>query len=304
MYRSHGRLSILTISLLVLVAVMAGMGGVLSQRLSEETRAVARLKEEAARSQAQAAQLESHNQELTEQLGVVQNERKSLSERVAALNAQLASATSDLEQSRVSLDDAKSRNDQLAQERAQLQTELTDAISARDQIKQQAQRLEQENDALQQTAGRVRERMALLERDYQQLADTLVSRGTAPTVDSSAVATTTASVDPSAVNNPPLAIPGAFELPPIVVREDHGDAAVSVRGRLVDVNEPQGFVVVDKGSSEGVRVGTEFEILRGTMTLGRVTVARVRPHLSACDVAHADASGPLQVGDVAVQRGL
>ncbi len=284
---------------------MAGLGVLLSQRVSEETREVARLKEEVKQGQAQVGQLESHNQELTQQLGVLQSERKSLGERIGALNAQLASATSDLEGSRVSLDEEKSRNAQLADERVRLQAQLTDAVSTRERIKKRVQLLEGENGELQQAAGRVRERMTLLERDYQQLTDRFAERATAPAADASpGAADTTTSIDPSATNAPPPAIPGTLELPPIVVHEDGANAAASVRRQVVDVNEPQGFVVVDQGSSEGVRVGMMFTILRGTRPVGRITAVRVRPHLSACDIVRAQTPGPLQIGDVAVQSGL
>lgn len=79
--------------------------------------------------------------------------------------------------------------------------------------------------------------------------------------------------------------------------------SMPVRGRLVEVNEPHRFVVVDKGSMDGVRLGMTLDILRGGSTVGRATVVRVRPQLSACDVVRARTPGPLQVGDVAVQSG-
>ena len=281
---------------------MAAIGAALVWRLSEETHEVGRLKEAVKRDQARTVELESSNQELAHQLSGLQSERKSFGERLASLNTQLVSATSDLEQSRVSLEESKHRNDALAQERAQLQEQLTEAISGRDQLTQQLQHLTQENRALQQAAGRVRDRMALLERGAQRLASQLAEEQAAPTANQSMVGTT-ASVDPSAVTAPPTNIPGTFELPPIVIREDRGTAA-SVRGRLVEVNGPQDFVVVDKGSDEGVRAGMTFDLHRGTRVVGRATAIRVRPHFSACEILHAQTPGPLQVGDVAVQRGL
>ena len=282
---------------------MVAIGASLMWRLSEETREVGRLKEEAKRDQAQVVELESRNQELTRQLSNLQSERKTLGERLASSSAQLASATSDLEQSRAGLEESKNHNDELAQERVQLQGQLTNAISERGRLKQQLQRLAEENSTLKQAAGRVRERMTLLERDSRQLASQQAEQQAAPAA-SQGAPQTIPSVDPSAVNAPPPKIPGTFELPPIVVREDRGTASASVRGRLVEVNEPQDFVVVDKGSDEGVRAGMTFDLLRGTRAVGRATAVRVRPHLSACDIVHGQTPGPLHVGDVAVQSGL
>ena len=76
-----------------------------------------------------------------------------------------------------------------------------------------------------------------------------------------------------------------------------------VRGRLMEVNETHNFVIVDKGSDDGVRIGMAFDILRGTASVGRATVVRIRPHLSACDILRAKTPGPLQIGDLAVQSG-
>lgn len=88
------------------------------------------------------------------------------------------------------------------------------------------------------------------------------------------------------------------------MRKDQAAIATAVRGRLVEVNDPHNFVVVDQGSQDGVRVGMAFDIVRGTNTVGRATVVRVRPHLSACDIVRAKTPGPLQSGDLAVQAGL
>ena len=78
---------------------------------------------------------------------------------------------------------------------------------------------------------------------------------------------------------------------------------MAVRGRLMEVNETHHFVIVDKGSEDGVRIGMTFDLLRGTGLVGRATVVRLRPHLSACDVIRTKTPGPLQIGDLAVQSG-
>ena len=275
----------------------AGVG--LSQRLTQETREVERLKQEVKRNQEQASALEARNQELGQQLTALQGERKGLNDRIAGLTAQAASATSDLEQSRASLDELRGQNDQLSAERTQLQEQVTDTITEREHIRKRLQALEEENGELKDTAGRVRERMMLLERDYQQLQDKLASGEASPAADATASITTT--VDPSATTAPPSSVSGVVELPPIVVRPEQADSSAAVRARVMEVNDPQGFVVIDRGSAEGVRMGMAFEILRGVQAVGRATAVRVRPHLSACDIAHPQTAVPLQVGDVAVQ---
>jgi len=92
------------------------------------------------------------------------------------------------------------------------------------------------------------------------------------------------------------------ELPPIVVRKDQAGMSMPVRGRIVELNEPHQFIVVDKGSMDGVHVGMVLDIVRGATTIGQATVVRVRPKLSACDIVRTKTPGPLQIGDAAVQR--
>ena len=98
-----------------------------------------------------------------------------------------------------------------------------------------------------------------------------------------------------------------FELPPVVVQHQSGvDRAkkpVQVHGRLLQVNESERFIVLDKGSQDGVRLGMVFNLMRGTVVIGRATVVRIRPQLSACTILRTDARGPAQVGDLAVQSG-
>ena len=89
-------------------------------------------------------------------------------------------------------------------------------------------------------------------------------------------------------------IPGAVELPPIVVRKDGGRASIisQIRGQLVEVNPGHSFVVLDKGSWDGVNVGMAFDVLRGTRTVGQATVVRVRPQLAAAVIRYIETALP------------
>jgi len=161
---------------------------------------------------------------------------------------------------------------------------------------------------LEQSAARLRERLALLDRDYRKVAEQLAGLQTAPHPGVSVVSSygpsatqPTGSAETNQQGLPSL-IAGTVELPPIIVRKDRAGMSIPVRGRLVEVNEPHAFVVLDKGSLDGVHVGMVFDVVRGSSTVGRATVVRVRPQLSACDVLRQHTVGPLQSGDEVVQR--
>jgi archaellum component FlaC len=293
----------------LLVPIIAALGGVglvgflFSGQLQQ-------VKEQLRLSQQQAAQLGTQNQELTRQIDTLQTERNDLGERLTSLRAQLASAATDLERSRASLVEFQDRYERLDEERAQLQAEVERVTKEREetqqQLQQQLQRVEQENADLERSVSRGRHRLALLDRDYRKLAERLaqVEASPYPGVDVvSEIAPTYGSAQSSKGNPLPSAIAGTVELPPIVVRRDRAGMATLVQGRLIEVNEPHNFVVVDKGSANGVHIGMVFDILRGSSSVGRVTVSRVRPQLSACDIFRAKTPSPLQVGDLAVQSG-
>ena len=81
-------------------------------------------------------------------------------------------------------------------------------------------------------------------------------------------------------------------------------SSASLKGRLVKVNEQERFVILDKGSTDGVRLGMQFDLLRGTIRLGRATAVRLRPNLTACDLSTLESAADVQVGDVAIAQGL
>ena len=99
-----------------------------------------------------------------------------------------------------------------------------------------------------------------------------------------------------------LSVHQTVELPPIVVRRDAGGQAEAIRATVAEINGPYQFVLLDRGSRDGVTLGMTFDVLRVGRLVGSLTVVRVRPALSACDLIGATSVGELQVGDAVVQR--
>ena len=73
---------------------------------------------------------------------------------------------------------------------------------------------------------------------------------------------------------------------------------------MVNVNERQRFVIIDKGSEDGVREGMAFDIVQQGSLVGRATAVRVRPKLAACTLLANGRTSPLIAGDLVVQRGI
>ena len=257
--------------------------------------------------QQDAARQRAENESLTQQLSSLQTERKALEDRLAAVRTQLASATGDLEQSRTSLADLTQRYEQLNTERSQLHVQVATLTSERDEARMKSARLAEHNSDATRALSRMRERLALLNRDYKQASEELARIKSTPPPSLGTVGVVASLDQPSAGGAwpQPSAVSGSVELPPIIVQTEGGAGATSaVRGRLLDVNAAHNFIVVDKGSQDGVRVGMQFDILRGSAAVGRATVVRVRPKFSACDIVSAKTISQLQVGDTAIQSGL
>jgi len=291
--------------LVVLGLAVAGGAAVLWKLHQQQ---VDQLSHQLGLSQEQVSALKDQNTQLTRQLESVRAERAGLDERLSSLRAQLVSATGDLERSQVAFNELQDRLKEFSEERTQLRRQVTSLTEERARDQQQIEELGARKAELEQSAARLRERLALLDRDYRKVAEQLAGLQTAPHPGVSVVSSygpsatqPTGSAETNQQGLPSL-IAGTVELPPIIVRKDRAGMSIPVRGRLVEVNEPHAFVVLDKGSLDGVHVGMVFDVVRGSSTVGRATVVRVRPQLSACDVLRQHTVGPLQSGDEVVQR--
>lgn len=295
---------------LLVPLVAVGVGAVGFVFYSGKAQEAHRIQAELVQAQGREADLKGEKERLEQQLSDFQAQRNNLEKQLSAVRGQLASQSTEIEKARESLLAGQSQISQVTQERDQLQLQLASVTAEREDTKTRLGRVEQEKGELQRSIARLRERMTLLDRDYRQLADKLSEAENRPnsslTVVSSSGPSTNggSSAQASAAESaPPSTIAGAVELPPIIVRKDQAGISASVRGRVLEVSESHNFLVLDKGSMDGVRVGMTLDILRGSESVGHATVVRVRPQLSACDLVHGATSGLPQVGDTVVQSG-
>ncbi|MCG2714141.1 MAG: hypothetical protein L6308_04805 [Candidatus Omnitrophica bacterium] len=95
----------------------------------------------------------------------------------------------------------------------------------------------------------------------------------------------------------------SVELPAIVVRSTSAaqrespltaDAPV-FSGKILAVNSDNNFVVIDLGTSSGVKHGDTFNVYREGKSIGYILVIQARDNLSACDIK--TMSIPLKIGD-------
>jgi len=103
-------------------------------------------------------------------------------------------------------------------------------------------------------------------------------------------------------NNKKPEVKETVELPAIVVRslsspgeKGKADQAGS-SGKVLAVNSDSNFVVIDLGSSVGVKVGDTFTVYRDGKPVGSIEVIQARGNISACDIRRKDTA--LRIGDI------
>ncbi len=304
--RLRGSIAPVLLGLLLLVLVgLIGFGVFLGKQRMDQ------LQVQLGQSEQHVQELESRNQELTAQLGKIQDDRKTLDDQLGALQGQLSSAMAEVDETRNSLKQLQHRYEELDQQRGELQSQVATLTTQRDSAQERSQQLDQQREELERSSSRLHERLGLLERDYRQ-AMKQVEELTAAQADakpSDAPAAAAAHPDTSdEADQPPEVV-----LPPVTVNDQSPDSSKSsttspsrstaLHGRVLEVNDPQGFIVLDKGSEHGVRSGMVFDIIRGTTTIARATAVSVRPRISALDVVRTKSTVPVLAGDMAVHTG-
>jgi cell shape-determining protein MreC len=301
---------------LIAAAVAVALGGVAALSALQMTQ----LKHQLTVRQQKILELGSQNAQLQQQLADIEEERKALDGRLSDLRGQLASTTGELGRLKSSMSELQARYDALESEKVDLEDQVSQLEKERDDVMRQIRRLKTEKTDLEREAGRLRERLTILERDAEERAKAMEQSqqqaSAQPAAASIPRASPAPSGSPAVAIYPPVAEPArgtagrspatqagskTVELPPIVVRKDRARSDLPVRGRVVELNDTYRFIVVDKGTNDGVRVGMIFNVVRGAGVIGQVVAVRVRPQLAACDLV--SSSGSFQIGDLIVQHG-
>ncbi len=94
---------------------------------------------------------------------------------------------------------------------------------------------------------------------------------------------------------------GFIELAPIVVRPQEETSLKTQDNNktisVIAVNKDSNFVIVNSGSSSGVKVGDTFQLFRNDDPVAIVEVIQARENNSACDIKNENT--PVAVGDIA-----
>lgn len=269
--------------------------------------------------------------ELRQQLSALEQERASVQQALITVTADKAALTGKLDALTAQLDtvnkqltqaqtEAQTTAAQLATakaERAALQAQVDALTAEQDQLKKQVARAGEDKAALTKTLNTLQDKVAAVEEEKRTLAADLEqvrerlarAEATSPALLGTAASDLTGEPQHQKGGaSPPSAsvIPKeAIELPPIVVYRgeplttlDLPEGAVSAR--VIAVNSEQRFLIVDKGSGQGLFLGSVLQVYRKGQLIAKIKAVRVREALSACDILPTDTGQAPNVGDLAV----
>jgi len=89
------------------------------------------------------------------------------------------------------------------------------------------------------------------------------------------------------------------EMPGLLVRDGETEIP-SLRGTILKVNTDYDFVVINRGSGDGVVPGVSFRILDDDREVGEVTATRVLPDMTVADIDTARTHRQLKTGFTAL----
>ena len=238
-------------------------------------------------------QIRQENSQLRDRLAALEGERRGLEARLTMTTERLGEVQRELETMKSQYADLNARYNTVQVERDQFAGQVDQLSGERSRLQEQIARLTGEKTALEQSATELKRTLDRLEQENRRLTermDDLTHRLT------SGVAGGAVGVGAQA---------GAMqtiELPPIVVQQGGGQAIVTgpVQGKIIQIDQEHQFVVINKGSRDGIRQGSTFQISRSGTPLGKVTALRVRETVTACDIARSSVGGALAIGDQAL----
>lgn len=302
---------------MVVGMVLGGL--VVAVMLFEQKTEVDQLKQQILIKDQQIAEMIDRERMLQDKVKELEGVRAELQTEVSAIRDELASAKTELTRSQNDLAEAQDRYNRLVAQQERLDSEMTYLKAERDAAESSASEARKSHEKLKESVVVLRNRLMLLDREYRKLSEARDRNEVGPPPDVLVVGDSRNSqLDPRKAiladsgtgvvsanwsmqnyQNPkqqPLPLPNV-----VVPREQENRSLPPVTGKLISVNPTERFVVLDKGTQDGVSVGMHFEVMRNSVPISKLRVVRVRDSLAACDVLNTDALNVLNTGDVAVE---
>jgi len=267
---------------LVLSLLLLGSLGSLLNAARETKDDVTRLQSELAAAQEEFAQAESdfntRKRQLDGEKNSLQNEKQDLADERDAAQRNLASERESNQQLRNDLSQLTASFDQLQQSVDAKDQRNRELQTLNDDYRTQAQEAQAQAADAEQSRRDLEEQIAGFEGQIAQLDDELTNA-----LDRARKAEGLVDVAKAA----------GFDVNAIV-------APVAVDATVVQVDQEFNFVILDKGSDQGIERGLTLDVVRGGEYLGQVRVDSVEPGYSTATIVLSKA--PMQARDRATTR--
>ena len=221
----------------------------------------------------------AENEDLKAKLDDIQQSKSSIEEELARIRKDLAQAQQELAKAVEAQETLTRSVEDREREITRLNTDLEQTSSQKKQAADQLTQLQTERDAIKQQLADLEQAKNELEAKVMELSDR-------PTVELDKVVV---SGEPS--GSLASASPDSRALPVSTT------TASSATGQVVVVNREYDFIVMNMGKNQGLTVGQEFKIVRGSEVLGKVKVERVYDELSAAAILPESKKDSIREGD-------
>ncbi len=285
------------ILILVGVVALSGLGGAayffqVNQRNLQQFQATEQ------RMRQNLADFQAENARLGDQLQQLFDDKKVVEERFSLASQDLEQVTTELLSTKDHLQEVSGQVTFLQEEREALARQVEELSQVKETLEGRVAQLEGERTAQEQVIAELRAKLATLEQPRLTGAPLGSATGSSSAMmRGGSTAVTPPDTALASVNS---STPGTIALPPIIVQQGKAvvPQPVSFQGKIVSLNTPHQFVVIDKGANDGVQIGDRFLVMRGQQKLGLVEAIRVRATITACDTRQVKGKTRLRVGDL------
>ncbi|MDP8235162.1 MAG: hypothetical protein P9M08_02135 [Candidatus Erginobacter occultus] len=169
--------------------------------------------------------------------------------------------------------------------RGQLQEEVVELRAGRTQLQSRVETLQNQNESLDERLQAEQASLAELRQDFQESRD--AQKRYLEQIEKL--------LEDKSELQDRLARKPAVDMPGLLVTDGREDFP-ALRGTILKVNSDYDFVVINRGSGDGVVAGVRFRVLDDDQEVGEVTATRVLPDMTVADINPALTHRQLKTG--------
>ena len=233
-------------------------------------------------------------------------------------------AEDQLEKIRIAKEALEQERDQLVKTKEMMEQQLSDASAQAKDLAEQIAREKRARESLTEEIAQVRkeamDRTQQIEKDKQSLADELAKAKQSYQALSNELTTLRQAKEALERRVKEMLAAQGKQADKIVVKPNVGAtppptamgvpapapmmriaAGGTLEGKVLVVNREFNFIVVNLGSKDGIKSGTEFAVMRSNKQIGKAQVERIYDNMAAASLLAEEKKGDIREGDLVRQ---